>query len=174
MVAFIDGASEADLSFGDFFDIVHYLSRPFWMEFAQIDDTLAPLEHGTWELSYDHPVPGSTFNAIHLTYVQDPTSSPPPSAPRAFALHPARPNPFHARTEIVYELPRPAPVELRIYDVAGRLVRTLESGRIQGPGTYRVIWSGETDRGHGVAAGVYWSKLVAGDFVRTRTLTCLR
>jgi len=54
-------------------------------------------------------------------------------APRRFALYPNVPNPFNPTTTISYELVREEFVTLAVYDVGGRLVRTLVSGRV-GPG----------------------------------------
>jgi hypothetical protein len=68
------------------------------------------------------------------------------------------PNPFNPRTSIRYELPAAGPVELRIYDPAGRLVRTLETGE-KGAGAHEVDWDGADDRGVPVAAGIYFVRV---------------
>jgi len=168
-VAFVDGFSELDLGVGDSFDFLFYGWRTG--EFAVIEDDLTS---GHWELSYDHEI------ALHrlcarLTYESDAVAvSPAESLPRRFALHPVRPNPFRSRVTLSYDLPRAAHVELRVYDVTGRLVRTLRDGAVEAPGAYSVTWSGRTDRGGMASSGIYWSRLVAGNFVQTRTLTLLK
>ncbi|MBZ0269093.1 FG-GAP-like repeat-containing protein, partial [bacterium] len=94
--------------------------------------------------------------------------------PLQFALYPAFPNPFRRGTTIRYDLPRTADVHLRIYDVAGRLVRTLERGRGASPGAYQVIWDGRNGSGRLVASGVYFYRLDAGDFRDVRKIVRIR
>lgn len=71
------------------------------------------------------------------------------------------PNPFHGSTEIRFSLASPGPVSLRIYDAAGRLVRTLAAGPTTA-GAHGVAWDGRNDAGLDVAAGVYSYRLEAG------------
>jgi len=81
--------------------------------------------------------------------------------PRHFFLGPAVPNPFNPETEIRYGIPQGAaasPVGLRVFDVAGRRVRTLVD-EVQGPGNYRVIWNGRDDSGFRVSSGVYFYRI---------------
>ncbi len=82
--------------------------------------------------------------------------------PLAFALHQPCPNPSAAGAQISYALPRPAPVELRVYDVAGTLVRRLGEGT-QAAGYQYAVWNGRDERGRRVAPGVYYFRLKAGD-----------
>ncbi len=73
-------------------------------------------------------------------------------SPRALS---ALPNPFQSGTDISYALLVAGPVDLRIHDVAGRLVRTLSSGRWHAVGSYTSAWDGRTDDGNETPAGVY-------------------
>jgi hypothetical protein len=83
------------------------------------------------------------------------------------------PNPFNPRTTIAFSLARRGVVSLAVYDVAGRRVRTLVDGsRDAGPHT--VAWDGRNDAGVSVASGVYFCKLVAGEFSDTRKLVLLK
>jgi len=94
--------------------------------------------------------------------------------PDAAQLAPAAPNPSRdGRTGIRLSLPRAADVSLRVYDVAGRLVRTLESGALPA-GERTVRWDGRDDSGRPVANGVYLVRLLAEDVSRTRRVTVLR
>ncbi len=68
------------------------------------------------------------------------------------------PNPFNPRTSIRYELPAAGPVELRIYDPSGRLVRRLASGD-ESAGAHEIDWDGTDDRGASVAAGIYFVRV---------------
>jgi hypothetical protein len=79
------------------------------------------------------------------------------------------PNPFGPQTTIAYTLSSPAEVRLEIYDVAGRLVRTLvsEPGT---PGEHRLSWDGRDLRGIRVSPGIYFIRLEVGGRGTTRTL----
>ena len=72
-----------------------------------------------------------------------------------------------------FSLAERGPVDLRIYSVDGRLVRTLVSGT-QEPGYYRPVWDGRDDHGNAMSAGVFYARLVAGRVHMTRTMSYLR
>ena len=96
-----------------------------------------------------------------------------PGLPVRAALFQNRPNPFNPATVIRYELARPGPASLQIYDLSGRLVTVLfhenrEAGR------YEVVWRGEDSNGRKVSSGVYFYRLQAGSFVETRRMTLIR
>jgi flagellar hook assembly protein FlgD len=83
------------------------------------------------------------------------------------------PNPLASGAAIRYALPRPARVELRIYDVAGTLVRRLVDG-VQPAGYRRAYWNGCDDRGRRVAPGVYYCRFQAADFLAAQKLVVRR
>lgn len=85
------------------------------------------------------------------------------------------PNPFNPETIIRYGIRERSHVSLRIYDVAGAQVRTLVD-QIQAAraGGYAVPWDGTNDRGDALASGVYFYRLVAGDFVRSKKMVLLK
>jgi hypothetical protein len=93
--------------------------------------------------------------------------------PLVFVLFQPYPNPLASGVAIRYALPRPARVELRIYDVAGTLVRRLvDDGQLAG---YRsAYWNGFDGRGRYVAPGVYYCRLQAGDFTAAQKLVVRR
>jgi hypothetical protein len=88
-------------------------------------------------------------------------------------LHPCAPNPAAGRTVISFQLAAPGRVSLGVYDVAGRLVRTLESGPREA-GRQSVTWDGRDNFGRTAANGVYFYRLTAGDYTATRKLTIVR
>ena len=98
-----------------------------------------------------------------------------PVLPKRFALYQNVPNPFNPTTVIHYSVAAGGHdvVTLRIYDVSGRLVRTLVNGH-QTPGEKRVVWDGTNGRGQGVATGVYFYRLTAPGFVKTRKMVLLK
>jgi hypothetical protein len=93
--------------------------------------------------------------------------------PLVFALNQTYPNPLASGAEIRYALPRPAQVDLHIYDVAGTLVRRLVDGA-QPAGYRRAYWNGSDDRGRLVAPGVYYCRFRAGDFLAAQKLVVRR
>lgn len=93
--------------------------------------------------------------------------------PREFALYDNYPNPFNPVTTIQYDLPRAGPVSLRIYNLLGGEVRTLVNGR-QPAGHYALEWNGRNAAGQAVGSGIYFYRLVAGDFSATKKLVLAR
>ena len=77
--------------------------------------------------------------------------------PRAISLR-NEPNPFNPTTRLVYSLPEPSDVRIRIYDPRGALVRELYRG-VAGAGENRIVWDGRNDRGEPVPSGVYFFAL---------------
>jgi hypothetical protein len=75
-------------------------------------------------------------------------------------LEPGRPNPFTSGTTIRYSLPAKASVSLRIFDLRGRVVRTIFE-RVQESGRHEAAWDGMTDTGTRAASGVYLCRLSA-------------
>lgn len=85
----------------------------------------------------------------------DPTGVPnSPTAPASFLLHQNVPNPFNPATRIDFELQQPDVVDLTIFDVAGRRIRTLMAGSL-GSGPHSVSWDGKSTDGGAVANGIY-------------------
>ena len=99
-------------------------------------------------------------------------------APQETALLPNYPNPFNPETWIPYRLAEDALVTLIIYDQSGQIVRTLDVGhQIAGYYTDRTkaaYWDGKNEFGEGVASGVYFYHLSAGDFSATRKMLILK
>jgi hypothetical protein len=93
--------------------------------------------------------------------------------PAEFRLSPAVPNPFRSATVISFALPRAEDVSLRVVDVAGRLVRTLVTDRLQA-GWHERTWNGRDDRGAPVSSGVYFCRLESGVFRETDRVVKLR
>ena len=98
----------------------------------------------------------------------------PTSGSRDFLAH-AAPNPFNPQTTIRYGVRERGHITLRIYNVAGQLVRTLvddiKSPRAEG---FEVTWDGRGDRGNAAATGVYFYKLVAPGFTQTKKMVLLK
>jgi len=82
------------------------------------------------------------------------------------------PNPFRPSTALRFDLAREGHVELRLYDVNGREVRTLLAGR-QPAGRHEAVWDGADDSGRPVTSGIYFARLVADATAWNRKLVLL-
>ncbi|UCH85312.1 MAG: T9SS type A sorting domain-containing protein [Candidatus Latescibacterota bacterium] len=96
-----------------------------------------------------------------------------PVARHRFQLRQNVPNPFNPITRISYELGSRTEVTLTVYDVDGRLVKTLVNGT-KGPGTFTATWEGKNDNGEPVASGVYFYRLNAGSYAQTKKMVFLK
>ena len=113
-----------------------------------------------------HPVVGSNETAVASPVVSAPL-------PARLELVGARPNPFGQATEIVFRLPASTSVSLHIYDVTGRLVRSLQDGTME-PGEHVARWDGRTADGSQAASGIYFYTFRANDVRETRKLIYTR
>ncbi len=94
--------------------------------------------------------------------------------PRRFALGQSYPNPSSPWAVIAYEIPAGGGrVTIRIYDVAGRLVRTLVND-FEREGTKKAIWDGLTDRGEVASTGIYFFRMTAPGFEKTNKVAITR
>ncbi len=95
--------------------------------------------------------------------------------PADYSLYQNYPNPFNPTTVISYNLPEASIINLKVYDVLGRVVKTLVSQE-QPAGVYRVNWNGDNDFGSKVASGVYIYRIEAGagKFIQTRKMILLK
>jgi hypothetical protein len=103
----------------------------------------------------------------HVTSVND---GEPPAVTALVGNHP---NPFNPATEIRYELAEPGHVRLKVFDAAGRLLRTIIDER-RPAGRHQARWDGCDDRGRRLASGVYLYRLDADRCVQTRRMTLAR
>jgi hypothetical protein len=83
------------------------------------------------------------------------------------------PNAFNPRTTIRFSTSQNGPVKLVVYDVRGRLVRTLVD-EFRRADEYSVIWNGTDDRGSQVASGTYFYRLSAPGFTAARKMALIR
>ncbi len=98
---------------------------------------------------------GSAVFYDNVNFYEDVVSSVPDvSVAGGAALRQNYPNPFNPSTRIDFGLDRAGPVELAVYDVAGRRVAVLHSGLLDA-GEHHVTWNGRTDSGAPAAAGRY-------------------
>ena len=83
------------------------------------------------------------------------------------------PNPARDAATLAFGLAQRGSVDLGLYAVDGRRVRTLAHG-LREPGVYRITWKGDDDGGHSQGPGVYWARLTADGRTFTRRLVYLK
>lgn len=90
-----------------------------------------------------------------------------------FALAQNVPNPFNPVTAIRFTIAEDCRATLAVFDASGRRVRSLVDGRLKAA-FYRIEWDGRNDEGRPLASGVYFYRLDAGRFSKTRKMVLLR
>ena len=93
--------------------------------------------------------------------------------PRQFALAQNSPNPFNPATTISFDLPRQADVTLYVYNVLGQRVKTLVEAALPA-GRHKVIFDGLADDGSVLASGIYFYRIKADDFERSKKMTLVK
>ena len=94
--------------------------------------------------------------------------------PTDYKLEQNYPNPFNPTTSIRFELPRDKAVSLQIFDVSGRLVKTLVDNQHLSEGVHEMQWDGTNNAGSSVASGTYMYRLQFGNFAHTKTMVLLK
>ena len=100
-----------------------------------------------------------------------------PNLPQATSLHQNYPNPFNPVTNIEFTISDGSTslttgfgyVELKIYDISGQLVKTLVN-EFKPAGSYSITWDGRNEAGQRVVSGVYFYRMMAGDFIKMRKM----
>ena len=93
--------------------------------------------------------------------------------PKEFVLHQNYSNPFNPTTSLRYDLPNDGLVNITIYDMMGRVVKTLVNGS-QTAGYKSVQWNATNDRDEPVSAGLYLYTIQAGEFRQTKKMVLLK
>ena len=91
-----------------------------------------------------------------------------PKLPNQFALSQNYPNPFNPSTQISYTLAKPSIVTLNIYNLLGQQIATLVNDKNE-PGEHSISWNALN-----IPSGVYFYRIVAGDFVQTKKMVLIK
>jgi hypothetical protein len=86
----------------------------------------------------------------------------------------AYPNPFNPVTRIAYSVKEAGPVTIDVYNVAGRVVRTLLDTDVDAGASGFVVWDGTNDGGERCASGVYFYRIAAPGFTTSRKMVMLK
>ena len=76
--------------------------------------------------------------------------------------------------EYSFDLPEAANLNLAIYDVTGKLVKSFAKGEVWSGGSYSVIWNGEDDNGNVVSSGTYFCKMITDKYSETKAMVLLK
>jgi len=93
--------------------------------------------------------------------------------PYSFALHNNYPNPFNPETSISFNIPATSFVSLKIYNITGKLVKTLVNENLLS-GSYQIKWDGTNIKGQKVGSGVYIYKIKAGNFTDAKKMLLIK
>ncbi len=113
---------------------------------------------------------GVLWEEILSTHVLPPESAGPP---KTWFVQSNYPNPFNSSTVFEYQLAESVLVDLAVYDVMGRRIKTLIRSE-QNSGLYSVKWNGTGEHQREVSSGTYFYRFQAGDFVRTGKILFLK
>jgi len=94
--------------------------------------------------------------------------------PKNYKLSQNYPNPFNPSTKIQFSLPKSDKVKLEVYNIQGKLIKTLIDYEMYQPGTYEAMWDGTDMFGQKVASGIYFAKMQAGDFHQTKKMNLVK
>jgi len=94
--------------------------------------------------------------------------------PTDFELHSNYPNPFNPSTSFSFTLPLDKRVSVKIYDMNGRLIRTLINNEFYSQGTHSVTWNSLSDAGSQVASGQYIYTLEWGQFHHAKRMVLIK
>jgi len=83
------------------------------------------------------------------------------------------PNPFNPTTTISFEMASEGNVVIEVYSVKGQLVRKLVNG-VRGAGVHKIVWDGRDDAGRGVSSGVYFYRMVTGDYKNVKKMVMVK
>jgi len=93
--------------------------------------------------------------------------------PEEFALHQNYPNPFNPVTTLRYDLPQNSMVNIKVFDMLGREVKTLVN-QVQDAGFKSIIWNATNNIGQPVGAGIYLYQIQAGDYIQNKKMVLLK
>ena len=122
---------------------------------------------GAYEYNGDYWVPGiswdleSTFGTSFIEVQGLNNDQRLINIPQCFKLYPAYPNPFNPSTTFRYDLIQKAHVNITIYDMLGREIKTIFN-QIEDPGNHSLVWNGLNNHGETVSGGIYVYVIQAG------------
>jgi hypothetical protein len=140
-----------------------------WQAWQEVSVGSLQLTAGSHVFRVDIVAGGFNFAFARFTQVADGIAEKRmPSTPASFSLAQNFPNPFNPTTVVSCQLPVAGNLKVLVYDLLGREVATL-ANESKEPGTYSFTWDASK-----IAAGVYFCRMEAGEFVATRRMALVR
>lgn len=90
------------------------------------------------------------------------------NVPKDFALHQNYPNPFNPSTNVIFDIPKASFVNITVFDVSGRVVKTLVNEQ-KTEGTYNIMFNASS-----LSSGIYFYKITAGSFTATKKMILVK
>lgn len=90
--------------------------------------------------------------------------------PNNFVLHQNYPNPFNSQTVIAFDLLEPTAINLNVYNANGSLIKSLVDDEFRDAGRYHESWDGTNLKGNSVSSGVYFYRLEAWNFSKSKSM----
>ena len=153
-------------------------SSEIWgTEIIESDPLFCNPDSGDYSLAENSPCVGAGENGVNMGAFgigcETILSTDKDVIPLQYVLHQNHPNPFNPVTTLRYDLPENSLVNITIYDMLGRQVKTLVN-QTQDAGYRSVIWNATNDYGKPVSAGIYLYQIQAGEFVQTKKMVLLK
>ena len=123
------------------------------------------MNEGDW---FSNPDSGYSINNISLLGNNENRN-----IPKTFSLNQNYPNPFNPITTLRYDLPENSLVNITIYDMLGRQVKTLMD-QTQDAGYKSVIWNATNEYGNPVSVGIYLYQIQAGEYISIKKMVLLK
>ena len=121
-----------------------------------------------------HPTEDGRWATAWGSFMADPVSvDEPENLLNDFSLYQNYPNPFNPSTQIKFSISETRFVELKVYDITGKLIQTLLN-ETKAPGSYDVRWDGTDQAGNEVGSGAYFYQLKGGNLVEVRKMLLIR
>ena len=94
--------------------------------------------------------------------------------PDQYSISQNYPNPFNPSTKIDFLIPKSSSVTMKIYDISGRVIKSLVNNKTMLAGKYTVDWNSTDDGGKQVSSGVYFYRITSGNFIATKKMMLLK
>jgi hypothetical protein len=134
------------------------LTGSWRIEISNFESTLNENQNGPFQLTF---INENILNIINS------------NLPKSYSLNQNYPNPFNPITSLRYDLPEDGLVNITVYDMMGRVVKTLINGP-QIAGYKSIQWNATNDRNEPVSAGLYLYTIQARDFRQTKKMVLLK
>ncbi len=140
-------------------------------------DTIQDAQYASTDYLYIPSGGGGDYNPIWKGPLNISTSAvgddEPNTIPTSFELEQNFPNPFNPSTKIKYALPTKSQVSIKVYNLLGQEITSLINEE-RPAGVYEAVWDGRDKSNVEVASGIYFYKLIAGDFVETKKMMLIK